>query len=162
MRALRSKPNVGAWMKRSCMKLWSTLIINSLVIAILVMLLIPTGLTTDQLRQIHSGMRIAEVKQLLGQENGHANIAASTPGIFWMKYRRWWNPSLQAKLEAGAEESLLLSGGFAWFNDALLLVVDHHNGIVTKTWLFPLTSTGSGLQGCIDTIKQYWNQWWSK
>lgn len=129
-----------------------------LVLIIVVMLLLPSELTDAQLAQIKPGMPLHVARRLLGQENGYSTIAASTPGIFWMKDRKWWNPSLQAKIEDEAT-ACLFSGGSLWVSNNYLLVVEHHDGIVTKTWLFPITRIGGGLQGCIDTIKKYWNDW---
>ncbi|MFT3881424.1 MAG: hypothetical protein QM703_17385 [Gemmatales bacterium] len=146
-------------MSRTTLNRWLKPLAIVLVIVLIVMLLIPAELTDEQLAQIQVGMQISDMQRSLGQVNGRAMIAASTPGLLWRKEQRWWKPTLQAKVE-GEAIAALGSGCSIWNTDTLLLWVEHHDGVVTKTWLFPITRSGGGLEGCIETIKQYWNQWW--
>ncbi|HQR07110.1 MAG TPA: hypothetical protein PLN21_09825 [Gemmatales bacterium] len=143
-------------MKTTTLNRWLKPLAIFLVIVLLVMLLIPSELTDEQLAQIKPGMTILDVQRLLGQRNGRGFIAASTPGLFWKQDQKWWKPALQAKIEGEA----IATGCFIWQNGTLLLSVEHRDGIVTRTWLFPITRSGGGLQGCIDTFKEYWEKWW--
>ena len=158
-------------MKSLGYKLWFDLLTNTLVVAIVVLLLIPTELTDEQLAQIKPGMTVQQVKDMLGEpikakkSYGLAEYANSSPKwiTHWQYQGKFWQPSIEIIISNDKVAPFRSSSpnySFEWISKHHLLWVQHHNGIVSQTWLFPIKRFGGGIQGCIDTIKQYWNDWW--
>lgn len=150
-------------MKPTTKNRWLKLLAWLLVITIIVMLLIPVNLTDKQLEQIKPGMTLEQVHTLLGSSfKGrwmHSNsIDSKDPDGLVLRsyhYGKWWKPDYHLKCSWDGMSWQHL----CWIGQTQLLCVEHDNGIITKTWLFPVTRHGGGLQGCIDTLKDYWNQW---
>lgn len=150
-------------MKTTTLNRWLKIVAWLWVTVIVVMLLIPVALTDEQLTQIKPGMTIQQVQQLLGQpcsDGVMAGVGASFPGHIhrWSWRRNWWRQHLYVRIPDNTISSMTLRQ--SWVGGTSLLLVAHEDGMVTKTWLFPITRSGGGLQGCIDTIKEYWNDWW--
>jgi len=160
-------------MKPNTLNRYLKLIAWLLVIVLVVMLLIPSELTDEQLAQIKPGMAVQQVKDLLGEPikakksyslaeyDNHAPMWIT----HWQYQGKFWHPSIEiiisndkvAPFWSGSPNS-----SSEWISKHHLLWVQHHNGIVIQTWLFPVKRFGGGIQGCLDTFKEYWNKWWSK
>lgn len=144
---------------------WLDLLKNTLVVAIVVLLLITPELTSEQLAQIKPGMTMKDATNLLGEPRivkAMLHKALSTGGFYiggWLLPGEMWKPTLSAEIPWGTIKEKSEYRTSTWMGKTHLLWVEHNNGIVVNTWLFPITRTGGGLQGCIDTIKQYWNDW---
>ena len=150
-------------MKHTIGNCWLKLLAGLLALAIIVMLLIPAELTDEHLSQVKSGMSIQQANQLLGQSCSKAIMGGaviSFPGYVqqWSLRGTWFRQHLFARIPDNTVP--MRSPIQSWVGKTSILLVAHENGIVTTTWLFPITRTGGGIQGCIDTIKEYWNDWW--
>ena len=137
------------------------LLVWLLVLVIIVMLLIPSELTYVQLAQIQPGMTLEKVKERLGspvKETLDLGVLHTSPDGFHGKItikRKFWKPTIDANFNGFSATNKLS----IWIGENHLLWVEHQDGIVVKTCLFPITRTGGGIQGCFDTLKDYWNQW---
>lgn len=149
-------------MNNTTLNRWLKPLAILLVIVLIVMLLIPAELTDEQLAQIKPGMTLQAAKDLLGDVNEKEWVLT---GDLIMKpdgYEctatfkgKFFKPNITVTMKGVS----LGHHASTWIGKSHLLWVEHKNGIVMKTCLFPITRTGGGLQGCIDTIKQYWNDW---
>lgn len=148
-------------MKSTTLNRWLKIVAWLWAMVIVVMLLIPAALTDEQLTQIKPGMTIQQVQQLLGQPcSGGRMVGVGTRFQIqrWSWRRNWWRQHLSASIPD--DTISLMTPVQRWVGGTSLLLVAHEDGMVTKTWLFPITRSGGGLKGCIDTIKEYWNDWW--
>src|SRR5437868_4018361 len=94
-------------MKPTTLNRWLKPLAWLLVIVIIIMLLIPAELTDTQLAQIQPGMKIADVKRILGEKKGNVTvIERSSADTYWVLERKWWNPMLKSKLEGEAIATL--------------------------------------------------------
>jgi hypothetical protein len=153
--------------RRSAVK-WLAFVLPSLMI---IYLLVPSRLTDSQLAQIKVGMTIHEVEQLLGEPCNKGIISSSSSNkrtsyaSGWFMMGEFWQPSLAVTFPPEtiiAFSDKHIPESSIWFGKEQLLWVEHDNGVVVKTWQFPLRRSGGGLQGCFNSIKKYWNQWLSK
>lgn len=145
---------------------WLKLLAWVLGIMLLIVVVIPTELTDEQLSRVNPGMTIQDVEQMLGNPCRSAIVGSITWGNrpdwvnSWYLEGAWHKPALTAAIP---DETILLGDpNQTWVGKKHLLWVEHSNGTITRTWLFPITRTGGGIQGCVETLKNYWNQWWSK
>ncbi len=150
-------------MKSTRSNRWLKLIVGLLVIVIIVMLLIPSEPTYRQLAMIEPGITIEQVKQRLSEPTGRlvpisAFSSAGLSTITYYMQGHFWKPSISVSVNS-TEGVSFQKNTLTWIGQSHLLWVEHDNGVVTKTWLFPITRTGGGIQGCINTLKQYWSEW---
>lgn len=137
-----------------------------LVIVLIVMLLIPRELTDAELAQIKPGMTMDEARLLLGEATDEWNtgtgflldsneyrLTLTSKGKFWKPTRSVTVSTENGQIVMGQQVS-------KWHSKNHLLWVQQKNGMVVKTTLLPITCTGGGIEGCIETIKECWNQWW--
>lgn len=149
-------------MKPTACHRWLQLIVWVWVMVIIVMLIIPGDLTDEQLAQIQPGMTMEQVKSLLGQPFDGAWSFSSLVEIDppdGLSYRathfgHWGKPSYYLRYSGGG----MYDDKCIWIGKTRLLSVEHRNGVVTMTWLFPIISAGGGVQGCIDSLRYYWRK----
>jgi len=145
---------------------WDKVIISLLVIVIIVMLLIPAELTYTQLNQVKVGMTLNEAKQLLGESNRRVlfNLPITNPGdtlpIGVQVPGAWWHPTLNASIPM--KQSRLFELTYqTWIGKSHMLLIQAENDIIVVASIAPITCTGGGIQGCIDSLKECWNKWWN-
>lgn len=141
-----------------------------LVIILIVMLLIPRELTDAELAQIIPGMTLVEASRLLGNpRSDKAQIIYLSDYPIrhtvdfdqeWLLEGRWWKPTLSAIIPRKDVDAKSESPSTTWIGRTHLLWVEHKDGIVTKVWMFRLTRSGGGLEGFMETLREYWNKWW--
>lgn len=150
-------------MNHTTLNRWLKPLAILLVIVLIVMLLIPGELTDEQLAQIKPGMTLAEVKRLLGEpfEGRWSSSSMAEPvegadtwGSRWTHLGQFWKPTISFIHHSS---SLNKQYGI-WIGKTRLLWVEHDNDIATKTWMFPITRYGGGLEGCISSLKYYWKR----
>jgi len=153
-------------MKSFGYKLWFDLLTNTLVVAIVVLLLMTSELTNEQLIRIKPGMTLKQAKDLLGApfEGNWTSYSMAVKlegtdnfGFKLTHFDKFFNPNLTIVYSGCSLQTPYAH----WIGKTHLLWVEHNNGIVTKTWLFPITRSGGGIQGCINTLKNYWRRWTS-
>lgn len=148
-------------MNHSRFNTWLKPLVILLVIVLIVMLLIPAELTNEQLSQVQPGMTLQQVKELLGEpasgswdlgvlveESDGYRFTLSKKGQFW-----------KPKVSAPVKGMSLSNEHTRWIGQTHLLWVQHDKDIVLKTWLLPITHSGGGLQGCVDSLLEYWHKW---
>lgn len=149
---------------------WLKHLVILLVIVLIVMLLIPAELTHEQLGQIKPGMTMTEVKNRLGEPNVTTETIIISPdnsgqtqyqfASIWIRSGYWSQPTAFAQLP---EKAIKIESEYAtskWLGKSSLLWIEHDANNVKHVWLIPVTKQGGGFQGCLDTIKDYWNKWW--
>lgn len=145
---------------------WLRLFAWLLVLAIIVMLFIPSELTESQLAQIKPGMSLEQVQRLLGEPAREWEHGAGygPPGhvvrMVFTSNGKWAESNLSVTIDADADTPHSMQNT-KWTGANHLLWVEYDDKkLVTKTWLFPIARSGGGFQGCIDTMKECLNSCW--
>jgi len=153
-------------MKPTTLNRWLKPLAWLLVIVLIVMLLIPSELTDEQLAQIQPGMTLVQVKRLLGEpfegewsSSSHDSLRrivelddANNIGFKLTHYGQFWKPTMTV-ICSGISE---FEEHSIWIGKTHILWVEHNKNVVVNTGMFPITRWGGGFQGCIDSLKHYW------
>lgn len=150
------KPTTNRWLKL-LLCLWA--------IVLIVILLTPSDLTYKQLKQINTSMTIPQVYQLLGEptrewidESENGPPGQNGQRVLVSKGDWHWR-GLRVTINTGPD-SPTSKQNVKWTGANHLLWIEYAKGKVDGIWLFPLTRTGGGLEGCIDAIRDQWNNLW--
>jgi hypothetical protein len=144
-----------------------------LAILIVVLLLWPAELTDEQLMQVKPGMKLLQVEKILGEPNeslkamilGYCFTPTShmsrSSRLFddrwlWRRPGKLWVSTLTVHFPCGFKNAPN-SSAYYWIGKKSILWVNHEQGMVVTALVVPIERSGGGLQGCFDTVRDYWN-----
>lgn len=151
-------------MKLNTHNRWLKIIIWMQVLVIIVMLAIPAELTYSQLAQVRPGMTLQDAKRLLGEPSKkgsihHVMMNFEVGNYHWEHAGILWRPTRSASFPVKSAK-FAENPPSIWVGCSHLLWIQTEGEVIVYVCIAPITCSGGGIQGCMDTIRQYWNEWW--